>query len=87
MGSGLCPPEVGGDGPCGYRGTEAEAASALEAQGVESECALGGLGLVPVAGVWSRAGPVVVERNLRRLVRAEQASSGIAAGGGRLGGG
>lgn len=24
-GSGLCPPEVGGGGPCGCRGTEAEA--------------------------------------------------------------
>lgn len=52
----------------------------MEAQGEESECALGGLGLVPGVGVWSRAGPVVVEGNLSRLMKAEQASSGIAAG-------
>lgn len=79
-GSRLCPLEVGGGGPCGYRRTEAEAASAMEAQGVESGCALGGLDLVPVVGVWSRAGRVVVEGNLSRLMKAEQGFSGITVG-------
>ena len=52
----------------------------MEAQGVESGCALGGLGLVPVVGVWSRAGRVVVEGNLSSLMKAEQGFSGIAVG-------
>lgn len=52
----------------------------MEAQGVESECALGGLDLVPVVAVWPRAGPVVVEGNLSRLMKAEQGFSGIAVG-------